>query len=314
MSRFRKIEVRTWSDERFLRLSPMLPSAQSLWFYLLTGPHTGPIPGLFRAGRAGMAEELNWELKDFDKAFQEVFQEGMLKANLKAHLVWLPNALKHNKPASPNVVKSWRNELDLLPECDLKIEAIAFIMAELKNMGEAYLSAFEGILKPSAKPSAKPMPNQEQEQQQEQEQDIVVVVDAREDKKVVEKIDDPKDAMEWVSFFVNKMGFQIHEAHTATTVPMFVDWVARGVTLADVEIAHVQVSHKLDGKRPSYPTYYKNFVDTVLLEKRKDRKSQPQSKTQQPYLRGALNQPIYEYKPSQDKLDKMQVIEGEHVQ
>ena len=177
MSRYRKIEVRTWSDERFRCLSSMPPSGQGLWFFLLTGPHTGPIPGLFRAGRAAMAEELGWELEAFDEAFQEVSQNGMAKADFKARLVWLPNALKHNKPESPNVVRSWRVELDLLPECDLKRQAIAFIRETLKTIGPAYVSAFDEAFsgdskKPSAKASlkasVKAMANQEQEQEQEQ--------------------------------------------------------------------------------------------------------------------------------------------------
>ncbi|MCE4343948.1 hypothetical protein ABQW67_19700 [Xanthomonas hortorum] len=65
-SRYRKVEVRTWGDEKFRALSPMPPSGQGLWLYLITGPHTGPIPGLFRAGRAAMAEELEWEMEAFD--------------------------------------------------------------------------------------------------------------------------------------------------------------------------------------------------------------------------------------------------------
>ena len=176
MSRYRKIEVKTWTDERFRDLSPIQPSGQGLWFFLLTGPHTGPIPGLFRAGRAAMAEELDWDIEAFDKAFQEVFQKGMAKADFKARLVWLPNALKHNKPESPNVVRSWRVELDLLPECDLKNEAIARIRENLESIGQPYVQAFDEVLcggskkhspKPSDKPSAKAMPNQEQEQEQE---------------------------------------------------------------------------------------------------------------------------------------------------
>lgn len=164
-----------WSDERFRRLSPLPPSGQSLWFFLLTGPHTGPIPGLFRAGRAAMAEELDWPLEAFDEAFGEAFQEGMAKADFKARLVFLPNAIKHNRPESPNVVRGWRSELSLLPECDLKNEAIAHLMAELENMGEPYARALSEALgererkpsaKPSANPSAKAMPNQEQEQEQ----------------------------------------------------------------------------------------------------------------------------------------------------
>lgn len=185
MSRYRKIEMKTWADEKFRSLSTIPPCGQGLWFFLLTGPHTGPIPGLFRAGRAGMAEELNWETEAFDKAFQEVFQKGMAKADFVAKLVWLPKAVIHNKPESPNVVKSWRTEIELLPECDLKDEALTFIRDHLKTLGEAYLAAFDGVCKtaekPIEKPSEKPLPkpsdkpigktmaNQEQEQEQEQE-------------------------------------------------------------------------------------------------------------------------------------------------
>ena len=56
-SRYRKVEVRTWGDEKFRGLSAMPACGQGLWLYLITGPHTGPIPGLFRAGRAGMARK-----------------------------------------------------------------------------------------------------------------------------------------------------------------------------------------------------------------------------------------------------------------
>ena len=162
----------------------MLPSGQGLWFFLLTGPHTGPIPGLFRAGRAAMAEELGWDQEAFDEAFQEVSANGMAKADFKAKLVWLPQALKHNKPESPNVVKSWRIELDLLPECDLKQKALDQIRETLLVMGGSYAEAFDevykiapkkespkAISKPYAKPFDKPMPNQEQEQEQEQKQE-----------------------------------------------------------------------------------------------------------------------------------------------
>ena len=178
MSRYRKIEVRTWSDEKFRALSAIPPSGQGLWFFLLTGPHTTAIPGLFRAGRAAMAEELNWELEAFDEAFQEVFAQGMVKADFKAKLVWLPKAIQHNKPESPNVVRGWRVELDLLPECDLKREAIAGMRKALEDIGHSYVEAFDEVIssekkdsaKPSPKPSPKPMANQEQEQEQDKEE------------------------------------------------------------------------------------------------------------------------------------------------
>lgn len=183
MARYRKVEVKTWVDNKFRQLSPMPPSGRGLWLFLMTGPFTGPIPGLFRAGRAAMAEELEWDIEAFDEAFQEVSSQGMAKADFKERLVWLPNALKHNKPESPNVVRSWRDEIELLPDCDLKNEAIANIRNHLEMLGAAYLQAFDEILtdenkaslkpslKASRKPSIKTTPNQEQEQEQDKDQD-----------------------------------------------------------------------------------------------------------------------------------------------
>jgi hypothetical protein len=165
-NRWRKIEVRMWGDEKFRTLSPIQPSGQALWIYLLTGPHTGPIPGLFRAGRAALAEELGWEQKAFDKAFQEAFALGMVKADWKARVVFIPRAIICNSPQSPNVITSWAGEWQLIPECELKCEAYQAVRSAIYECGEAFQKAFD---KAFAKPSRKTMANQEQEQEQEQE-------------------------------------------------------------------------------------------------------------------------------------------------
>ena len=173
MGRYRKIEVRTWADEKFRSLSPIPPCGQGLWFFLLTGPHTGPIPGLFRAGKAALAEDIGWDQRSFDKAFRELTTAGMVKADFKAKLVWLPKAIHYNSPESPNVVKAWAKEVALLPECLLLTEAASFIGGYLEGLGETYAKAFQKpFSKPSGKPSAKAMPNQEQEQEQEQEEGL----------------------------------------------------------------------------------------------------------------------------------------------
>ncbi|MGV6491357.1 hypothetical protein ACTUVK_000520 [Stenotrophomonas rhizophila] len=170
--RYRKVEVRTWGDEKFRRLTPIPPCGQGLWLFLITGPHTGPIPGLFRAGRAAMAEELDWEQEAFDKAFGEAFREGMVKADFKSRVVWVPKAINHNRPESPNVVLSWSAEFDLIPECALKWEALESLRAFVYGLGEAFTKAFDKAFgKPSGKASPKAMPNQEQEQEQEQEKE-----------------------------------------------------------------------------------------------------------------------------------------------
>ncbi len=185
MSRYRKVEVRTWGDEKFRKLSPMPPSGQGLWLYLMTGPHTTAIPGLSNVGRAALAEGLSWTQEAFDEAFAEVFRQGMVKADWGNRVVWIPKAIKHNQPASPNVVTSWTIQLDLIPECELKDEALHGLAAA---MNPPCLQAFERIQavskgygkasrKPSVKASPKPMPNQEQEQHEEQkEQETLALI------------------------------------------------------------------------------------------------------------------------------------------
>ncbi len=175
MGIYRKIEVQLWSDKKVRKLSRMPACGQGLWLYLLTGPHTGRIPGLSRAGKASMAEELGWSLKDFDRAFAEISEAGMVKADFEARLVWLPNALSHNRPESPNVVTSWVSDFELLPECSLRDEALGQMAGEICSMGEsfakAFTQAFGRVVKASPKASPKAMANQEQEQEQEQEEE-----------------------------------------------------------------------------------------------------------------------------------------------
>ena len=162
MARFRRIDTRMWGDEKFRRLSPPPPSGQALWIYLLTGPHTTSLPGLFMAGEAALAEALRWPLQGFRKAFGELSSQGMAKADWEARVIWVPNAVKYNPPESPNVVLGWRPHWDEIAECRLKVEAretLRQTVVTRKGFAEAFAKAFgEGC--------GKTMPNQEQEQEQ----------------------------------------------------------------------------------------------------------------------------------------------------
>lgn len=171
--RYRMLDVRIWCDEKFRALSPLKPSAQALFIYLLTNPHTTSIPGLYRAGAAAMAEELGWSLLGFNRALKEIVAQGLVKVDLKARVIFIANAVKYNKPQSPNVVKSWALHWDEVPECALKNEAYHFLKAFTQGLGKAFAQAFEeSLCKARAKRqsiSYKPLLNQEQEQEQEQE-------------------------------------------------------------------------------------------------------------------------------------------------
>ena len=169
---YRRVSVRMWGDARFLRLSALQPSGQALWVFLLTGPHTTAIPGVFVIGRAALAEALEWDDEAFAKAFDEVVGQGLVEFDLKSRMWFIPRAIRHNMPANPNVVKSWRAAIALLPECEMRDRVLGHLKAELFSLSEAFGKAFEeACAKPSAKPfvkaSAKGSPKQEQKQEQE---------------------------------------------------------------------------------------------------------------------------------------------------
>jgi hypothetical protein len=162
VARYAKTDVRIWDDERVKAMTPIPPCGQGLWIRLLISRHRSAVPGLLCVGEAALAEEFNWSLEDFRKAFGEAKRQGLVKADWKARVVWLPKAWKYNSPESPNVVKSWRIPWDETPECALKLEIYQCLKAFIEGFKEGFKKAFREAC-------SKPSPNQEQEPEPEQE-------------------------------------------------------------------------------------------------------------------------------------------------
>ncbi len=120
MARFRMVEVRIWSDAKFRSLTPIPPCGQGLWLHLLTCQQTSIIPGVIIAGKLTICDTLKWSPEQFDIPFQELYENGMANADFDARLIWLPNALKYNKPPNENVIIGWKNMWSEVPECELK--------------------------------------------------------------------------------------------------------------------------------------------------------------------------------------------------
>lgn len=138
MARYRKIDTRTWNDKKFNELSDY---GKLVFFLLLTHPNLTSI-GAMRASIPGLAGDLHWPLEKFKEAFQESFLKDMVLFDETASLIWLPNFLRYNQPESPNVVKSWVNSLDYLPECSLKNS----IMEHLKSFVSTLSLPFQEAL------------------------------------------------------------------------------------------------------------------------------------------------------------------------
>lgn len=188
---YRRISVRMYADGKYQALSKPGPSGQALWWYLLTGPHTNLIPGLFTAGRAGLAEALGWEQPDFDACWDEISTQKIASADWKARVVWIPKAIEHNKPASPSVVVGWRRHWPLIPECNLKWTAFRHLRGYLETeMGAGFVNAFvsaclapaeqtvaqavgQAVEQPARQAEGGSPRHQEQYQEQYQEQEVL---------------------------------------------------------------------------------------------------------------------------------------------
>lgn len=142
MARVRKIDPRIWDDERFRHLSPLKPSGQALWLYLLTGPHNAAIPGLCRASRASMLDDLGWDEHDFTGAWTEIEQLELAKADWNARVLWMPRMIWYNRPDSPEAIAGWADDWRKIPDCAIKAQAWASLKATLSSFGQDYVNAF----------------------------------------------------------------------------------------------------------------------------------------------------------------------------
>jgi hypothetical protein len=135
---YRRVYVSMWLDEKFRGLSQPEPSAQFLWLYLLSGPSTVAVPGVIRATRGGLADELDWNADDLQACFDELTTANMVEVDWRAGVVWLPKAVFYNPPSSANVVKAWAKSLGHITECPLKTKVIKALMTFLSDYGESF--------------------------------------------------------------------------------------------------------------------------------------------------------------------------------
>lgn len=170
MARYRKVDTRIWNDEKFMALSD---NGKLAFFLVMTNQNMTAL-GAMRATVPGLAVELRWPLSKFKRAFYECLQTRMLVYDNRSAFVALPNFLRYNAPESPNVVSSWSESFDLLPECEEKHRvarrAVEYVdaLVRVKGFGEGWAEALPKSLRESA---SKSCPNQDPEQEQEQDKD-----------------------------------------------------------------------------------------------------------------------------------------------
>jgi hypothetical protein len=199
---YAKISLEMWGDEKFCRLSPLPPSGQSLWLYLLVGRFRTNIPGIcLNVGIGALSDRLGWRKGAVENSWSEIETLGMAVADWDHGVIWMPNGITHNPPENPNVIRGWSKQV--LPECPLMVEALVTLYTYIqKHLPPSHLEAFrdgfweglrkgfpkgfpkgfgeglpkgfpkgfgEGFGEPFGEPFGQGSGKQEQEQEQEQE-------------------------------------------------------------------------------------------------------------------------------------------------
>ena len=182
MARYRKIDVRMWNDRKFRELSD---NAKLVFILLLTHPDTTQI-GTIRTRVSNLADELGWQRDAMSHAIQEVTLNGMIDADEKAGLMVINNFLKYNAPSSPNAFKSWRELIDLMPECDLLDRHVASLKAFVDSLSTGMRNAIPNDLMDAIKDAILRVNEQPSRiQEQEQEQEIYTHTEKREKQSAV---------------------------------------------------------------------------------------------------------------------------------
>ena len=137
MARYRKIDPRIWNDAKFSSFSS---EAKLLFMYLLTAPAMTMI-GAIPMRASSVAAELGLDSKRYAIRYRELYDVGIVEYDERG-LFWVKNFLKYNPPDNPKVVLSWRNSIDLLPECPLLSKVLESAKTHCFQRGEGYAEAF----------------------------------------------------------------------------------------------------------------------------------------------------------------------------
>lgn len=178
MARYRKVDVRVWRDGFF---SVLEPDAKLLWLYLIASPQTTSA-GLFCFDITRAMKDTGLQRGTFDRAFREVLRQAgecgdgipAVRWDEENGVIWLPNFLRYNSPESPNVVVSWRNYMDEIPETTpLLPEWYSATKAFMVGKGKAFTEAFRKVCPhPYEKAFNKPMPNPDPDPDPEPEHEV----------------------------------------------------------------------------------------------------------------------------------------------
>jgi hypothetical protein len=132
--RYQRIEVNTWWDEKFTKLSD---DGKFMFLYVLTSPHSNSI-GAYVLKKGYIAEDLNpkkWPIKRIDAALAELLKAELIKYDEVVFLIVIIHYMDHNPIENPNQCKSAIKNYYALPK--------SFILEDVSNRLETVAKRFK---------------------------------------------------------------------------------------------------------------------------------------------------------------------------
>jgi hypothetical protein len=117
-----RLSLALWDDEDFVEHFDDL--TRTLWFLLLSGPQTGPLPGLYRSSVHSLAEALRRPTEAVGGALRTILATGKVEYDERRRVIRVRRAPKHNAAASPNHIKAWWTRWVDIPDCDAKFRHV----------------------------------------------------------------------------------------------------------------------------------------------------------------------------------------------
>ena len=138
MKYYRTIYCTTWDKPAFTQLST---DAQLVWLFIVTGPHTDRIPGLYSLGAGAMADRLAdkgepWEGSRIQAALEEMMSLGLIAVHRRPNVIYMPGLLNEYRPNNLNILIGWGKALQNIPDCPLKEEWLAELWRHCVERGD----------------------------------------------------------------------------------------------------------------------------------------------------------------------------------
>lgn len=139
MREYGQIQCAFWQSDDAQQFSDV---GKLLATYLMTGPHSNGI-GCYRCPDGYIMEDLGWSAEKVSKGFAELFGKGFVYRF--EGVVFIPNFLRWNNIANPNVAKARIAEFVALPKGEAKSRAALAVIEFCRFLDDDQIAYLETV-------------------------------------------------------------------------------------------------------------------------------------------------------------------------